>query len=398
MSLVVRGYNVLFGDCILISWTEEDRDHHAWIDFGNFPNDRNDSFQPVFDDVLTRTDGVIDLMLVTHRHMDHLEGFYSLRDQFAAQLEIKSLWHAHVSADIDNVFELADQAILGLTPNEQLRGNLLAVYQNNYGTEAGAEALTTKDRMTAIIDRVGAASSHEVHRESDIEAITPPGWDRMRIQILAPEQDSSIYLAEAVSRFAPLSGGSQSSERVDTGPGSGSPFFPGSEIEPVPALKSPLLEIPDFARLRRQLRTRGEEILSAVDKTRNNTSIVTRWTYQREEGTISLLLTGDAEEKSWETMLHNADRDPELTPSSDFIKVAHHGSINASPADSFDAVFPEKDNHKVLISTDPTRFTDVNEVPKMEVIQGWRSRVKRSSQLKQTSDTLEGEPVSFRLD
>ena len=91
MSIEIRAYNVLFGDCLLVSWDESDGEHHAWIDFGNFSNDPNAVFSTVYDKVLARTGGKLDLLVITHKHMDHLEGFYSLRDSIANNFTIGSM-------------------------------------------------------------------------------------------------------------------------------------------------------------------------------------------------------------------------------------------------------------------------------------------------------------------
>ena len=85
MSITLRAYNVLFGDALLVSWDEDDGAHHAWVDFGNFHNDANAVFEKVYNDVLTRTGGKLDLLVITHRHLDHMEGFFSLRKRFKAE-------------------------------------------------------------------------------------------------------------------------------------------------------------------------------------------------------------------------------------------------------------------------------------------------------------------------
>jgi hypothetical protein len=158
----------------------------------------------------------------------------------------------------------------------------------------------------------------------------------------------------------------------------------------VAAEKSELIKLADFARVRRLLRTGGMDLLSAADKTRNNTSIVMKWTYGKRQ----FLFTGDAEEKSWEIM-----RDNGADLSSDLVKVGHHGSINASPEWSFTKVFPRKlTANAVLLSTDPTRFTGKNEVPKDEVVAGWRDRVKAASRVKRTDRVPLGGFVQFDFD
>jgi beta-lactamase superfamily II metal-dependent hydrolase len=151
-------------------------------------------------------------------------------------------------------------------------------------------------------------------------------------------------------------------------------------------------ELADFARLRRKLRTGGLETLALVDTTRNNTSLVTKWTYDQ---TITLLLTGDAELMSWAIMDSNG-----VDFTADLVKVGHHGSINASPPWSFTRVFPQvRAANAVLLSTDHTRFTGENEVPERSVLDGWRARVSSPSRLKRTDRTglQAGSSIAFQF-
>ena len=81
MKLRVRAYNVEFGDAILISIPEKDQDEneickHILIDVGNrgTPND-NRLFKPVIDDIKEELNGnPIDLYVMTHEHLDHVQG------------------------------------------------------------------------------------------------------------------------------------------------------------------------------------------------------------------------------------------------------------------------------------------------------------------------------------
>lgn len=389
MSLTVRAYNVLFGDCILLSWDEDDRLHHAWVDFGNMPDDSNLVFDTVYDDVLARTGGHLDLVMVTHRHQDHLEGFHACRRRFARDFQVDRLWHAHVTPALDEVFRLADAAMVALLPRSTLsgEGEIGRLYQNN-------QFLSTEDRMAAILQSFPAGSTHAVHRELDLRAerALAPGMRRMRVQVLAPERDSRLYLRSLREGLA----SQQALQRsFDALPAEASrPAVPPSgQAVPPEAGYAFLPELADFARLRRKLRTGGLGTLAAVNKTRNNTSVVTRWTYDR---TVTLLLTGDAELMSWSVMRHNG-----VDFAADLLKVGHHGSINASPAWSFARVFPQVQSaNAVLLSTDRTRFTGENEVPERSVVQGWRARVTSTSRLKRTDGRglPPGGSVAFRFD
>jgi hypothetical protein len=389
MTLTVRAYNVLFGDCILLSWDEDDGPHHAWVDFGNMSNDPNPVFEVVYADVLARTGGRLDLALVTHRHLDHLEGFYACRQRFARDFQVDRLWHAHVTPALDAVFQLADTALTALLPPSARngQGEIGRLYQNN-------QFLSTMDRMAVILESFPAASAHAIHRQLDLQAdqALPPGMRRMAIEVLAPERDSQRYLESLDEGLASRQALQRSFDalptdatRPATGP-TGPPTTPDSDYVFLP-------ELADLARLRRKLRTGGLETLAAVDKTRNNTSLVTKWTYDQ---TITLLLTGDAELMSWAIMNANG-----VDFTANLIKVGHHGSINASPTWSFTRVFPQvRAANAVLLSTDRTRFTGENEVPEESVLDGWRARVTSPSRLKRTdrAGLSPGGSTAFRFD
>jgi len=386
MSLTIRAYNVLFGDCLLVSWDESDGEHHAWIDFGNFHNDPNAVFTPVYNDVLERTEGKLDLVVISHRHMDHLEGFYSLRSKFEDDFEISRLWYAHVTPALEDQFEMAERAIRGLIP-DSVRigdGDLARIYRNNFGVLG----LTIVERMERVLDTLQYDEAHAVHRETNVQDVMPPGVSRLKIEILAPEQDSSVY-------FEPLEHPLQTRARLDAhferaaqgveSPGGNDPFASSSVL---PAIDSPLMKLADFARLRRKLRTGGLDLLGAVDKTRNNTSMVLRLTYSGKR----LLLAADAEEKSWELMRNNDD----VNLSSHLMKVSHHGSINASPSWSYrEVITRRRQSNAALVSTDRTRYTGTNEVPKEEVVDGWRDRLSNPARLLRTDSVALGESVAI---
>lgn len=91
----LRAYNVLFGDCILVSIPKTDRVRHILFDFGNAPSGargggRNDVF-PAAKDIAKRTDGRLDLVVMTHEHLDHMEGFFSEKAVFD-KMEVGEVW------------------------------------------------------------------------------------------------------------------------------------------------------------------------------------------------------------------------------------------------------------------------------------------------------------------
>ncbi len=83
-ALHVRVYNVLFGDAILISVPDAPPGgspvlRHILIDVGNYAVNTggglDEVFEPVIQDVLEELGGKgLDLYIMTHEHMDHVQG------------------------------------------------------------------------------------------------------------------------------------------------------------------------------------------------------------------------------------------------------------------------------------------------------------------------------------
>ena len=386
MSLTLRAYNVLFGDALLVSWDEDDGLHHAWIDFGNFHNDANAVFEKVYNDVLSRTGGRLDLLVITHRHMDHMEGFHSLRKRFKADFTIDRLWYAHVTPSLDHVFSIAEQALRRMLPAGVADGDgdIGRMFRNNFG----AKGDKIRAQMAAILKDIGVPKTRtfRIHRGLNMKKALPPGLKALGIEILGPEKNSNRYLKplEHALRTRGIAISSAAGGQITTR--TEDPFAGARAVK---FSKSELAGLADLARLRRQLQTEGLDVLGAVDTTRNNTSIVMRLTH----GSVRLLLVGDAEEMSWEIMRKNG-----AAFKANVMKVGHHGSINSSPDWSFKAVMPTKLlSNAAVVSTDPTRFTGENEVPKDTVLTGWRSRLKKPGRLLRSDSRPLGESVAVTV-
>ena len=381
MKLRVRAYNVGLGDCILLSWDEHDRMHHAWVDFGTHFLDDDSAYPAVAADVQATTGGHIDLLMVTHRHLDHLAGFYAMRQQLADQFQIDRVWYAHVTAAVDGRFELASTMLATLLPPEMLSGSsvIAGIYQNNL-------PISNKDRMARIVALAPPGSAFAIHRELDLTNALPVGWTEMALDVLGPEKDSARYL---VPIDTSLRTRAALDANVDAWASVGAPEVvdvtaaaDGDDGADEQAAVPDFLKLADFARLRRLLRGGGTDLLAAVNRSRNNTSIVTRWRWKD----VTLLLTGDAELETWQIM-----RDQGTDLASTLLKVGHHGSINASPDWSYEQVFPtKKSGNAVLLSTNPETFNEVNEVPKEEVVDGWTERLRYPSRFRRTDAVARG--------
>lgn len=89
-QISVRAYQVGFGDSVLLTFryaeNVEGRDErHVLFDFGStqWPDEGEFSYQSIVSDLVERTKGKLDVLVVTHRHKDHIAGF--AQDQAAAE-------------------------------------------------------------------------------------------------------------------------------------------------------------------------------------------------------------------------------------------------------------------------------------------------------------------------
>ena len=107
--LRVRAYNVLFGDAILITIPDRDQNgdvqtRNILIDVGNVLSGSGGVdavYKPIVEDVLSVLDGQpLDLFIMTHEHMDHVQGVYyaerkldtQSNDQLRTALNTQHAW------------------------------------------------------------------------------------------------------------------------------------------------------------------------------------------------------------------------------------------------------------------------------------------------------------------
>src|SRR5215203_5323490 len=82
----VRTYRHGLGDCHLLRFRKPDgKPLHVLIDFGVVNRTKNPEtvMKPVAEDIAKESGGVLDLVIATHQHTDHLSGFKQAQDELA---------------------------------------------------------------------------------------------------------------------------------------------------------------------------------------------------------------------------------------------------------------------------------------------------------------------------
>lgn len=91
----VRMYRQGLGDCFLVSLLREPQ-FHLMIDCGvilGTPNAEG-RLRAVVEDIINATSGMVDVLVVTHEHYDHVAGFVRLEDLFGTELKFGEVWFA----------------------------------------------------------------------------------------------------------------------------------------------------------------------------------------------------------------------------------------------------------------------------------------------------------------
>lgn len=96
-SLAVRMYRGILGDCFLLRYKPKDgKETRILIDCGVLQGveGAKQVMKRVVDDLHNTTQGVLDLVVVTHEHHDHLSGFLYEQERFQSDFIFRELWLA----------------------------------------------------------------------------------------------------------------------------------------------------------------------------------------------------------------------------------------------------------------------------------------------------------------
>jgi hypothetical protein len=331
-KLRVRIYNVLFGDAILLTIPEIDEAGNevtvnVLFDVGNAlagEGGRDEVFKAVLENIRHELgDRPLDLYIMTHEHMDHVQGLLYGSKRLGIDFKAKHLWMTASSegpAYYDRFPKAKQKRLAALAAYESVAAFLA---KSAAPVPVGIQALlainnpqSSKDCVKHISERgLNGVRPRYVHRTADVAGHHP--FRRTNVRLLAPEEDTSIYYGLLPPRTlgAVLDGASPVSLDAK------------AVAPPAGVSAGHFFDLVEF-------RSNGMTAnLRTIDKAANNSSVA----LELEWNGWRLFFPGDAEEKSWEMM----DRTNELR-AVDFLKISHHGSKNGTPQRQLDKVLPER--------------------------------------------------------
>ncbi len=413
MTIEVRMYNVGFGDCILVTFRDTessspprrilfDCGRHA----GSKPPGRGDI---KFDQALAALvhdiddDGRgpnIDVIVVTHRHRDHISGFAQW--DVWSQVAVREVWLPWVEDPRNrlarqvtaNQNALTTHTIHALRSLAAAAGTDEAKQQADEAIEIAYNATTNAkamDMLTGLDGKGRFRTPLERIRylpregyEPDVltgdhdESVLPRG---VKVHVLGPSRDP-----RTIKRLDPPDGKSyRALMPASTALGADTPGGDGIQTGIVPEPFSARWEVKrteydkftakEFDTVKAMVESSTVEPLELVyrlDGAINGTSLV----LLIEVGETKLLFPGDAQWGTWDAMLSNPET-VGLLKGTALYKVGHHGSHNATPKSFVEDCLSPDATTAALIPVAPTNYGGGwQHIPVGELVSGLRARTK----------------------
>lgn len=388
-KVLIRMYNVGFGDCFLLTLPGN---HTILVDAGFHSQGKgefggNELVEQILNDITEiKGEPRIDVIIATHRHQDHVFSFNSdVWDKFEvgevwlpwvedrSNEKARRLWKkqqqfamnlaaAMPTFGLDEDERKSVEFMLWNAGVDTLPGFEAGAWSNSAALDRLHEGFARRDR-----NRPRFLPETETFPESfkcnalpgaEIYVLGPPR-DPKLIEELDPEADGETYRALALRGAA--AGGIV--DPVASGP----PFGKDWRVPEGDSLFFPLK--PDELERINDLAKSADAVFAAekVDGMINSTSLV----LVIEVGKARILLTGDAEWGTWKRILDDDDARA-LLRSSTFFKVGHHGSHNATSKTLVEKILPR--GIPAMISTQQGKGKYRNNIPLTDLLDALRVR------------------------
>jgi hypothetical protein len=336
-KLLIRLFDVGLGDCIYCRIPKahrDGRDFHILIDCGTLSSTSYlsaaiENLKPSLP--LIEGKRRVDLLVVTHEHKDHMTGFgMKLWDDFS----FGAIW-MNAAMDPNHPEAERTKKLHGFAAGAMAQALRLNLALGPGLMELANVMALNEDAMRTLRETLPRASKIKptyVHATSSKANLALP-LEGASISVLGPERDIDFYYLGDP--------GDPSLRRVFGFVEAGLPPVSAAVPEPSAVVTPANLDPADFRQLRSRMLSTALAFAALDGKVCNNTSVVLllEWKGKR------LLFVGDAEwdgrfkegkgNCSWNVMWNR--RKDRLNGALAFLKIGHHGSVNATPWGQTDA-------------------------------------------------------------
>lgn len=344
-ALMVRMYRVGFGDFFLITVPTSGGPQYILIDCGVHAGNLG-SIGACVEDLAETTKRKLALVIVTHKHADHISGFASQADVFKT-FEVESVWITN-RLDPDNPQALAlDKKVSALATQVRLqlqlaaRADEVAAQAMDMAENALGVAGGSNERAMQVVTKGFANEPVVSYYEAGDEPALPKSLEGvLKARILGPAPKGlAAQFSASDNKVEQYLDASERNGVPDTL--SFDPFerrWPASAKDYPQSAFKPWASPGEMEELLHKVQPDALAAAAAsIDGTLNNQSLVVLFTCKRK----NLLFVGDAQWGNWAYWLYGkavAGQAPGLTAearsilaSVDFYKVGHHGSTNSTP-------------------------------------------------------------------
>lgn len=380
-AIRVRMYRVGFGDCFLVSIPQAGSKRHILIDCGVHSRGNIGTMEAVVKQIGEETGGILALVIATHAHQDHISGFAAFEPLFRS-FQIGEVWlpwtenpKDPAAVEIKNKhLALAERLVQHFAAQPAATAARLAA-------QAALENLTGNQEALQFL-KTGAKGATVRYLEAGAQFENAAGITGLSARILGPPRDP-----EFLNRMDP-----PTDERLLRA-------TPDGNVEAINGIK-PFEEkwnvTANTNKYYAAIDERDKSLLAAaagdadnlalsLDRMMNNTSVVALFTFAQKH----LLFPGDAQYGNWESWIKNAGA-KDLLGTVNFFKVAHHGSVNASPKSVVESL--TEHGFAAMVSTQNQPWDSIPLQKLMDVLKTKSTGVVRSDSI-HVAGAPEGPPV-----